>query len=186
MENNNKHYYPTSIQFQSIKKIESLGGQYDPNSNLPLEDQLFICEILANATPKENEIGDHYQHNTAIDKNVAVNGNVNDSYKQSTKFELTPSKIQVISKLNQCNYKTPPVEISRLLNEFFKECNSYYWYWSYIARAYSPRTINWNLKYIVKLIISGRRTFENPAAYFSKTIKFRKKRKEFRKTNDTR
>jgi len=110
-------------------------------------------------------------------ENVSVNGNVNDSYKHRANFELTESKQHVIRKLKGCTYLTPSIDIARLLEELFLEWPSKQGHWLYISQQYVPRVINRVIARLIKLHASGRITLQNPAAYFTMLIKFRKKRK---------
>lgn len=162
-------------KLEIIKKIENLGGQYDPVSGLSLEDQLLACEAVAEGTP----VGENYKRNKT-NENVCVNGMLNGSHKPKGNFELTESKLQIVSQLKNCNYLTPPKKIGELLEELFKEFNSKPGHWLYIAQTYTPRGINWNLGYMIKANDLGRRTFQNWASYFTETMKYRQKRKNLR------
>lgn len=112
---------------EAIRRItEIYNSQYDPNSNLDVYDQLLICESLAESTPIQN---------------TSVNGNHNDSTKHNAIFKVTQNKIDAINQLNKCTYRTPPVNISPLLNDFFRDWRSKPTHWLYIAQSYTPKTI---------------------------------------------
>ncbi len=72
---------------------------------------------------------------------VSVNGNVSGTYKRNVNSALTKSKLQVITTLNECTYKTPPKKISRLLAELFTDYVSKDGHWLYIAQNWPPRAI---------------------------------------------
>lgn len=167
MENGN---YNQSEQ-EIIRKIEKLGGYYDPTSNLPLEDQLLICETIAESTPTDRNHPD-----AKWMRNVNVQWNGNDIRKRRVNFELTQSKLQAVSKLKVFNYRTPPKEIAEQLEILFQENPSYSSHWPYIAQTYTPRTINRVIHRMIKIHTSGR-TILNPSAYFTELIKHRQKRK---------
>jgi hypothetical protein len=109
--------------------------------------------------------------------NDSVNGMLNDTYKRSVNFEITEDKLKVISELEQCNYKTPPIKIAELLESFFAGYESYDGHWLYIAQNWTPRATYRTLKQMVKQQQGGWAKIQNPPAYFTKAIKFRTKRK---------
>ncbi len=186
MENTNNSFtkiYPNGLTGKEIiwRITEIYHAGYDlDNQDFDIYDQLLACEAISEGEKEYQE------KNNNTNENVSVSGLSNGSYKRRVNFELTPSKLQVISKLKVCDYQTPPVEIAQCLEELFEECESKEGHWLYISQTYPPRVINWNLNYMIKVHSSGRRTFQNWAAYFTQSIKFRKKRKELRNTNDTR
>jgi len=137
-------------------------------------DQLLACEALAESTP----IRENRQEQSKENVNGSGNGMNNGGYKQTIIFELTPNKQQVVTELSKCNCKIPPIKLAQLLEEFFKEWKSKDTHWLYIAQTWNPREINRTLNQIIKLQISGRTSIQNPAAYFTKIIKFRAKKKQ--------
>lgn len=174
--------YPNGLTGKEIihRITEIYHAGYDlGNPSFDIYEQLLVCESLAETEAEEQK---KYR---GTNENVSVSGSVNDTYKRRVNLELTESKLKVIQKLKGCIYQTPPVEIAQCLEELFREYESKEGHWLYIAQTYPPRAINWNLSYMIKVHSSGRRTFQNWAAYFTESIKFRKKRKEFRNTNDT-
>lgn len=120
----------------------------------------------------------------STNENAGVNGNVNDSYKRQVNFELTQSKQHIIDELKRFNYRTPPLKVSKLLEDLFIEYGSRPGHWLYIAQRWNPREINRNITRLIKIHTTGRQSIKNIAAYFTYLIKFRKKRKEFRNIND--
>lgn len=110
--------------------------------------------------------------------NVSVNGNVNDTCKRYVNFELTQSKQQIITELAQCNYRTSPKAIAGLLEQLFTNCFTNPGHWLFIAQHYNPRAINRTINRLVKLHNVGSVTIQNPAAYFTYLIKYRKKRRD--------
>jgi len=164
MENN---YSLVSQQSEMIQKIERLGGKYDSNFDLPIDDQLFICELLAAAEQQEG----------AERTNGHVKWSGNGSYKRSVNFELTESKLKVINELKTFTYLTPPIKISQLLESFFAGYDTNEEHWLYISQNFNPRAINRVINYIVKVYLNKTTSIQNPAAYFTYLIKKRKKRR---------
>ena len=101
---------------EMIKQMERLGGKYDPNSGLSIDDQLFICQSLSE---------DQYKTNTTekekTKENVSVKWNVSDTYKHNVNNEQTETKQTAIKKLKTFNYKTPPIEIANELETLFTD-----------------------------------------------------------------
>lgn len=160
---------------EMILKISKLGGEYDPYSNLSAEDQLLICTSLVESTPVRDSYFQKSEDNGANEKS-SVNGSI-DTYKRLVNFELTENKLNVFEKLKSCTHRTSRFELAKLLGEFFTGCNTKEGHWFYIAQNYTPRVICWNLAYMINLHVSGRKVFMNWAAYFTATIKPRKKRR---------
>lgn len=158
---------------QAIQKLEKVYGvKYASDiPNFDVWDQLLACEALAEATP----IKESYEKE--INKSASVNGMINGSCKHNATFELTQDRQQVVVKLDQCNYRTPPVEIACLLQEFFKEWQSKQGHWLYISQNWTPRTINRVINRLIKHQATGQVTINNPSAYFTFLIKHRKKRR---------
>lgn len=123
------------------------------------------------------------EENLQYDECSFVSGN--DSSKLSTNSKLNERKLTIIRELNSYNYKTPIFKIALALEELFKECNSYKYHWAKIAQYYTPKSINSVLRKMNKAHDTDWKTIENPAAYFTSAIKYHKKRKMFRNTNDT-
>ena len=89
-----------------INRIEQLGGQYDPDSYLTIDDQLMICEILAESTP----IHPYYKKDIT-NENVSVNGVINGSCKQTVNFEITQNKLQIVDLLKTLSPLYPEIGI---------------------------------------------------------------------------
>lgn len=152
---------------ESIRNIERLGGQYDPNSQLTLQDQLDICEIVEKRTSKTD-----YR-----DGDGNVNGNGNGTCKNGENSSETFDKREVIDKLRGCSYRTPPIEVAGLLEIFFSSNPSRPGWWLTVAQRWTPRTINRVIAQMIKKHRRGDVTIQNPSAYFTDTIKFRARRK---------
>lgn len=169
---------------EAIRQItEIYNSQYDPNSNLDVYDQLLICESLDESTP----VRDNYSQDnkdTPI-QNASLNGNHNDRTKLNVIFEVTQNKIDAINQLNKCSYRTPPIDISLILNDFFRDWPSKTTHWLYIAQSYTPKTIKSVLLYLIRRNKSGY-FINNPPALFTLIIKRRPKRKMFTNINDIR
>lgn len=155
---------------QAIHKIENYGASYDPSSSLSLMEQLEICESLAETGYSFSE------SNNWNKKNVVVNGSVNDSSKLPAKFELSETKLEVITKLRLCGYRTPVFKTTGLLEDLFAECGSREGHWAYISQAYTPKTINSVINRMTKCY-GNWKMLQNPAAVFTSLIKHHKKKK---------
>ena len=159
-----------------VAKIENLGGKYDPSLDSSALEQLGICESLA-----ESELETQPQLNKTTDRvNAYVNGYGNGTCKRSVNFELNDNKRQAIEELQSYTYKTPIFRIAESLERLFKEWESKPYYWARVAQFYSPKTINSVISAMTKQYGEDWKTLQNPAAYFTTLIKYRKKRKKFR------
>lgn len=160
---------------EAIKRIQKFGGDYDEsNTDFDLYDQLLACEALSESTPNQT-----YTNKETINTNesVLVNGNGNDGCKQRVNFELTPTKLEAISKLKSFDFRTQPPEIASQLEVLFMECDTKTGWWLTVSQRWNPRAINRVIARIIKLHSSGQITLKNPAAYFTHLIQFRKKRR---------
>ncbi len=175
MENNNNHQ-----QFEIITKIEGLGGKYDPNSALSLEDQLFICGLLVK-TLEPKIINSSFQEKKIDSQSESVSvvkWSDSDTYKRHAITSLIETKRSIIEKLKSFTYKTAPIEIALALQTLFADYPSEKeGHWLYIAQHWNPRAINRVIDRMIKLHNSGRITIQNPPGYFTKLIKFRKQRR---------
>lgn len=177
------HPYNLSKE-EVIRRIEQIYHQkYNQNlENFDVYDQLLACEAVEESTPVEET---YYKEKEITNENVSVNESDNDTYRREVNFELTDSKRKVIAQLQACTYKTPPIEIFQLLKEFFRKYESNERHWLWVAQTYTPRILNWVMSTTVKEYLRGGiRT--NPAKFFTFQLRYRKKRKQFRNTNDTR
>ena len=155
-----------------VNKIKNKHNeQYCPNAKFDAWDQLLVLETVSNSTP----VNENYDKET--NENANASGMINVTCKHNVNFELTQSKQEVITKLKECDHLTLRIEIAVLLKEFFKEWKSKPGHWLYIAQHWSPNPINRTINQMVKDHTSGKITVKNPAAYFTKLIRFRKKRK---------
>jgi hypothetical protein len=166
---------------EAICRIEQLGSEYDPDSNLDIYDQLLICESLIQSTPVDPTDEDGRTilrlREEENKRNGNVNGSVNGSYKRTENANLSPSKHSVITQLSDCNYRTSPAVIARLLETLFAEYPSNQGHWFYIAQNWPPRRINQVIGYLRKLDFPDNPGIKNPAAYFTFLIKKRVRRK---------
>ena len=166
---------------ETIRRIEQLGGQNDPASNLSLEDQLLICETIVNSTPVNPEDWDgktilNLKQGTNKWSDVMCNGS--GSSRRTVNTWLTQSKHNAITQLNQCNYRTNPKIIASLLEEIFLDYPSEPGHWFSVAQRWPPRRIYQVINYLVKLENPGHITVRDPAAYFTYLIRRRERRKK--------
>ncbi len=153
-----------------VAKIESLDGKYDPSSDLSALEQLEICESLA-----ESELETQPQIDKTTDRvNAYVNGNDNGTCKRCVNSELNDSKRQAIEELRSYTYKTPIFRIAESLEKLFQKWESNPSHWPYIAQYYSPRAINRTISAMTKQYSESWDMLQNPAAFFTTAIKFRK------------
>lgn len=94
-------------------------------------------------------------------------------------------KLKAITELKDYNYRTPPKNIEARLKLIFNDPGTHKGYWLYIAQHYTPKSINSAINKILKQHKNGSITIKNPAKYFSYLLRFYKKRKVFRNSNDT-
>lgn len=169
----NINYLLLQQQPEIILTIEKLGGKYSFTSLLSIEDQSLACEAVAGAHflfPSQSSYDEM--------ESVNVNWNDSDTCKRITNNLLSETKQSAIKKLKLFTYKTSPVEIEQALKIFFADIPSKEGHWLYIAQHWNPRAINRVIERMIKLEISGRVTIQNPAAYFTRLIKFREKRRD--------
>jgi len=162
------------------KRLENCSGEepdwYCKSSELTPEEQKWIWDNIPHESPDKTQ-SPHQQIPNANDSVKCLMVPVN--------AELSQSKHKVITELKKCNYRSSPYKIASLLEVLFSSYSSKPGHWLYIAQNWTPRVVSWVLNYMVKQAKTGRVTIENPAAYFTKLIKYRKKRKELRNTNGT-
>lgn len=152
-----------------IKKIEVLGGKYDPNSYFSVSGQLAICEAIAEATPIQEKTPSF--STTINEERPVLNG--------KTLLVNEKALDAVLEKLKKCNAKTPPKEIETLLIRLFGSGLTPS-QWLRIVQNYYPRQIYWELKHLKKRLRDeklGWLPIRNPPAYFTHRIRFRKKRR---------
>lgn len=164
-----------------ISEVEKLyPNWYDKSFPLSYDDQKWIWENVS--LPEEDEIK---LRALGTNGNVSVNGSVNGTYRPEVKSELNWYKSELIFQLKRCASGTSPNEIASLLEQIFKSWPSKEKHWLWVAQTYTARTLNWVMSATTKEDLRGgiRKT---PPAYFTYQLRFRKKRKQFRKTNGTR
>jgi hypothetical protein len=122
---------------------------------------------------------DDKQNNTTK-RNAYVNGNVYGTCKHGVNALLTQSKHDVITLLKKCTYRTPPLEVATLLEILFDDPGTNEGHWLHMAQDYPPRAICRTITQMIKQHRRGEISILNPAAYFTKIIKYRAKRKERR------
>jgi len=138
-------------------------------SDLSLDDQKWIWKNLS-FTEEEN----------LPRKNVYVNGSVNATCKNEGKSRQKYDKNVAITQLRNCGYRTAPPRIADLLLRVFPNPSTKDGWWLYVAQKWHPKAINSVVRRIFTQIHRGDVSVQNPAAYFSYLIKFKKKRKIFR------
>jgi len=162
-----------------IHKIEMLGGKYDNESPLSIEDQLLICESIEESTPVniDNEDGKIIMEiKKANEIDGHVNGSVHGSCYSRVNFQLTESKLKAISELNNFQPPKTPLEIEQYLREIFSDFQTKDYWWPYVSRTWSQRQINWVLRLVIDMQRTGR-IKKDIASCFTDMIKHRKKRK---------
>lgn len=171
-------------QGEVIRRIREIYlAEYNPDLDyFDAYDQLLACEAVAGATPVRDN---YYKEDKTTNGNVSVNENGNDGSKPYVNFDLTQNKLEIITKLKNCNYRTAPLVISQLLEEFFKEWPSKQGWWLYVTQHWTPKSINSVFYQMIKMHNSGSTTFINPPGYFTYLIKLHPKKSVFRHINDT-
>lgn len=165
----------------NISEIEKLyPNWYDKNLLLSYGDQRWIWENVPLPEEEETKL-----RGLEANGNVSVNGNAIGTYKSEVKFELNWYKSELIPQLKQHNSNTPQIEIASLLEGIFKQWASKENHWLWVAQNYTARTLNWVMSATVNEYLRGG-IIKTPPAYFTYLLKFRKKRKEFRSTIDSR
>lgn len=172
MENGNQNHRELEI----IKNIESLGGYYGPTSNLSLEDQLLACETVSESKPTDPNSPDAKW----MRSDPVLNGSDNGTRYLRVNVELSQNYLEAIAELKLCTYKSPPITISVILERLYGiSAKKDHWLW--VAQHYNPRQIIWVLSQMKKKTDTGAETIRIPGAYFTESLKFRNKRKIFRK-----
>jgi hypothetical protein len=177
----------TLSEDEVIRRIELLGGIYNPDSDLSLFDQLEVCESLSESTLVNPDDSDGKKILNIKKRTEGWNGSVmrwngsvmrwNGSCQHNVNTWLTQSKRNAITQLNQCNYRSNPKVVAGFLEEIFSDYPSKPGYWFSIAQNWPPRRINQVMNYLRKLENPGHITVRNPAAYFSYLINHRERRK---------
>ena len=190
--------YPYNLtKEEAIRRIEQdyLSEADFTNVGFDVFEQLLACEAIAEAEEEEGKrksYFDRFQQDDVettvrTDENVVVNGSDNDTYKRQASFELTESKQNAITKLKDCNYRTPPIKIASLLKIIFDGSNTQQGWWLAVAQQWTPKAINSVLNQMIKAHSDGWATIKSPGAYFTSLIKCHKKRKKKNKgVNGTR
>lgn len=166
---------PLLSRDEAIRRIEQLDGKYDPDSNFDVMDQLLVCESLKESTPVDpnDEDGRIIQRlkEGGNKRNVSVNGSVNDIGKRQANSEKTQRKLQAISELTTCTYRTSPNKLASLLQTVFSSSVTQDGHWLYIAQHYTPKSINSVIHQMTKAHVDGWVTIKSPAGYFTDVLK---------------
>lgn len=152
----------------------------DYDGGLSIEDQEWIRENAPLFCEKNTEFKNttNTTKKTNENENINLNRNINGTCKQQVNLISTDDKLQAINKLKQCNYRTSRREIASLLEIIFSKNESKEGHWLWIAQHYNPRTINSVIALMIKQHQTGEKTIDNPSAYFTYLIKFRKQRRD--------
>lgn len=168
---------------QAINLIENrYRAHFDPNCNFDAWDQLLICESLDESTPvrERPEPGQLNEQENVINKEANgndpfVNGGGNGTRKHPINFELTQSKLDAISALKSCGYRTKRSLVAKLLDQTFGDPSTYPTHWPYIAEQYTPKSINSALAETINKTRSG---LASPSRYFTSVLtRYHPKRK---------
>ncbi len=157
------------------RRIEKLGGVCDEsNTEFDVYDQLLACEAIAESTPI---ISPPIKETERTVENVVTYGDGIGGCKQQVNFELTPDRLCAISKLDELDYRTPPLRVASLLEIIFAGYGTYEGWWLSVAQQWNPRAVRRALKELIKLQTGGWRNIKNPAKYYTFLIQQRKKRR---------
>ncbi len=168
---------------EAIHRIEQIGGKYDPDLEMGLYDQLLACESIVESTPVNPEDWDGriiLNLKKGNKWNGSVNGSVNDIGKRQENTEETHIKLQAITELTTCTYRTSPKKIASLLQVIFSSSITQDGHWLWIGQHYTPKSINSAIHQMMKAHEDGWVTLKNPAAYFTDVLKlYHHMRKKF-------
>ena len=176
----------TNYQQEMVEKIERLGGHYDPESTLSIEDPLLICETLIHSTLVDPTDEDGKLILRLREEENKRNGNVkwsvNDSSKRQENADETKRKKQAIEELKKCNADMSPKIIASHLEIIFSSYVSQEGHWLYVAQHYTPKSINSVINHMTKAHADGWITIKNSASYFTDAIrKYHKPRSDKRR-----
>ncbi len=176
----NQNHLTKEEAIRRITEVYHSGYSLD-DPDFDIYDQLLACEAVAEAQEEQRKNGEYFskEHNKPED-NVDAFVDDNNTYKRKVNFELTESKLQIIKELQECTYRTLPIEVSKLLEEFFFDPNTKPNHWLNIAQMYPPKRIYQTIAQMIKRQSGGWISIETPAAYFTFLIKFRAKRKSLK------
>ena len=163
-----KHFEIAEI----IKKIESYGAKYNPDSDLLAHDQLLIREAISEATLIEKN---WKPKKKPRDKSLELRDKRLPTNTEQTQG-LTQSKHRIITDLRNCNYRTPTYKIAFLLKELLGPARKAT-HWDYIAENWHPKAINQVINYILKREKNGLE-IKDFGDFFTWLIKRKKRRKK--------
>ena len=154
---------------------------YNPEYHLSAIDQLQICETLEVYDQTPSTI---VKSNTGeLIDNVKCIEIENDTCEPPINTSSIKDKQDAIYTLSTYTYKTPPKQIAEMLEKLFCDKSTHPGHWLIIAQLYTPLTINRVIKLMLKQHKTGEATIHKPAAYFTKVIGFRAKRKKQKPKN---
>lgn len=113
-----------------------------------------------------------------------LKGSVNGVPKLNTKSSEKLAKLNAISLLTRCTYKTSPREVANYLEVIFSSCGSKDGHWLFIAQHHTPKTICAVLREIIRKHQRSEITILNAGKFFTSIIKKKIKRKLFRKIEE--
>lgn len=110
----------------------------------------------------------------------SVSGSDSGACYPGVNWDLSQRCHQAIFLLKQLSYLSDPPKIAAVLETIFgKSQKPGHWLWQ--AQHYNPRQIIWTLNEIAKRTERGIETINNPGGYFTDALRWRKRRKKFRK-----
>lgn len=145
----------------------------DENNTLNGDDRRLIEDSINESTPVIPEENSRQE----TKDNVDAYGDEYGGYKRGINFELTQDKLNAVTQLQACNYRTPPTKIAELLKVVFEGCGTQEGWWLSVAQLWNPRAICRVIAVLNKMHSSGWTTFRNPAQFFTFLIKKRKRRR---------
>ena len=149
---------------------------YKTDSDLSYDEQRWIWENIQLPFDEDQRL-----RGTQQIENTNVIGSVNGGHKLQGNLEETLTKLQANVELKQSNYRTPPKKIAYYLEILFGQWEEKPEHWLYIARRYTPKTINAVIYQINKRIDRGEVSPINNGAYFTSVIKHKQIKKVLRK-----
>ncbi len=163
----------------TIEKIENYGAHYDPNSGLCSEDQLLVCEAIAESSPViEHEGNSNTQ--TSNNKELSLRSSSSSACNLYVNDNLTRSIFSAIEQLKNLNYRSSRYEIAQILQDTFgnprKETH-----WLWCAQHYCPQPIRRTLTELLHSLLLGKWSGNTPADYFTFLLKKRGCRAEIKK-----
>lgn len=148
---------------------------YNPEALLAYDDQKYIWENTP--LPELNKQLSETKQTTIVN----LSGSVSSSGKLTESTEKTSRKLLENSQLRLCDYKTPPKIVAKYLEYIFGIWDRKPEHWLFVARRYTPKTINAVIYQINKRIERGEVSPIDNGAYFTSVIKHKHIKKVLRK-----